>query len=103
MWNIPGNALWAIPFTVNPGLFSNPLRVNGMGAFRPPPMTPGIALKTAAARCAPRRLHLAERAGLDIPVSTCPLTAVLAVSPGCAPAFPPVFLTRLNPLAVSLC
>jgi hypothetical protein len=37
MWNIPGNALWAIPFTVNPGLFSNPLRVNGMGAFRPPP------------------------------------------------------------------
>ena len=32
------------------------------GAFRPPPMTPRMALKIAAARSAPLRLHLAERA-----------------------------------------
>ena len=62
-------------------------------------MTPGIALKTAATRSAPLWLHLADRAGLDIPVSTVPLTTVLVVSPGCAPAFPPVFLMRLNPHA----
>ena len=40
--------LWHVPFTINPPLFSPPLRVNG------------IALKTAAARYAPLRLHLAE-------------------------------------------
>ena len=68
--------------------------VTAWGAFRSPPMTPGIALKTAAARYAPLRLHLADRAGLDVPVSTDPLTTVLAVSPGCAPAFPPVHLSR---------
>ena len=86
-----------VPCTMHPPLFSHPLRVNGMAGVSLAPMPPGIALKTAAARYAPLRLHLADRAGLNIPVSTCPLTAVLAVSPGCAPAFPPVFLTRLNP------
>jgi hypothetical protein len=50
---------WNVPFTMNPALFSHPLRVNG------------TALKTAAARYAPLRLHLANRAGLDVPVSTC--------------------------------
>ena len=62
--------------------------------FARPPCPPGIALKTAAARYAPLRLHLADRAGLDVPVSTDPLTTVMAVSPGCAPAFPPVHLSR---------
>ncbi len=88
-------------------------------------MPPGIALKTAVARYAPLRLHLADRAGLNLPVSTCPLAALFvpamgltppgpnadvvqkrsgrfcpAASPRCAPAFSPVFLTRLNPRAV---
>ena len=64
------------------------------GRFARPPCPPGIALKTAATRYAPLRLHLADRAGLDVPVSTDPLTTVMAVSPGCAPAFPPVHLSR---------
>ena len=97
LWSVPGNALWNIPFTINPGVFLTPAACERHGGVSLAPMTPGIALKTAASRSAPLRLHLADRAGLDIPVSTCPLTAVLAVSPGCAPAFPPVFLTRLNP------
>jgi hypothetical protein len=83
-----------VPCTMHPPLFSHPLRVNGMAGVSLAPMPPGIALKTAAARYAPLRLHLADRAGLDIPVSTDPLTTVLAVSPGCAPAFPPVHLSR---------
>ena len=83
-----------VPCTMHPPLFSPPLRVNGMAGVSLAPMPPGIALKTAAARYAPLRLHLADRAGLDIPVSTDPLTTVLAVSPGCAPAFPPVHLSR---------
>ena len=81
-WGVFRSLLWHVPFTVNPPLFLRPLRVNG------------IALKTAATRYAPLRLHLADRAGLDVPVSTDPLTTVLAVSPGCAPAFPPVHLSR---------
>ena len=83
-----------VPCTMHPPLFSHPLRVNGMAGVSLAPMPPGIALKTAAARYAPLRLHLADRAGLDVPVSTDPLTTVLAVSPGCAPAFPPVHLSR---------
>ena len=93
-WGVFRSLLWHVPFTINSTLFSYPLRVNGMGGVHPPPMPPGIALKTAAARYAPLRLHLADRAGLDVPVSTDPLTTVLAVSPGCAPAFPPVHLSR---------
>ena len=83
-----------VPCTMHPPLFSHPLRVNGMAGVSLAPMPPGIALKTAAARYAPLRLHLADRAGLDVPVSTDPLTTVMAVSPGCAPAFPPVHLSR---------
>ena len=37
-------------------------RLTAWGAFRSPPMTPGIALKIAAARYAPLRRHLAGRA-----------------------------------------
>ncbi len=123
-WGVFRSLLWHVPFTINSTLFSYPLRVNGMGGH-PPPMPPGIALKTAVARYAPLRLHLVDRAGLNLPVSTCPLTALFvpamgitppgpnadvvqkrsgrfcpAASPRCAPAFSPVFLTRLNPRAV---
>jgi hypothetical protein len=55
---------------MHPPLFSHPLRVNGMAGVSLAPMPPGIALKTAAARYAPLRLHLADRAGLpclDLP------------------------------------
>ena len=52
--------LWHVPFTMHPTLFSHPLRVNGMAGVSLAPMPPGIALKTAAARYAPLRLHLAE-------------------------------------------
>ena len=62
-WGVFRSLLWHVPFTINSTLFSYPLRVNGMGGH-PPPMPPGIALKTAAARYAPLRLHLADRAGL---------------------------------------
>ena len=124
-WGVFRSLLWHVPFTINSTLFSYPLRVNGMGGVHPPPMPPGIALKTAAARYAPLRLHLADRAGLNLPVSTCPLAALFvpamgltppgpnadvvqkrsrrfcpAARPRCAPAFSPVFLTRLNPRAV---
>ena len=64
-----------VPCTMHPPLFSHPLRVNGMAGVSLAPMPPGIALKTAAARYAPLRLHLADRAGLP-PVSTCPLAAL---------------------------
>ena len=70
-WGVFRSLLWHVPFTINSTLFSYPLRVNGMGGVHPPPMPPGIALKTAVARYAPLRLHLADRAGLDVPVSTC--------------------------------
>ena len=63
-WGVFRSLLWHVPFTINSTLFSYPLRVNGMGGVHPPPMPPGIALKTAAARYAPLRLHLADRAGL---------------------------------------
>ena len=53
-----------VPCTMHPPLFSHPLRVNGMAGVSLAPMPPGIALKTAAARYAPLRLHLADRAGL---------------------------------------
>jgi hypothetical protein len=46
-----GNALWAIPFTVNPGV-SHPLRVNGTGRFARP-HDPRIALKTLRVRSTP--------------------------------------------------
>ena len=49
-----------VPCTMHPPLFSHPLRVNGMAGVSLAPMPPGIALKTAAARYAPLRLHLAE-------------------------------------------
>ncbi|TLV19841.1 hypothetical protein FE839_08505, partial [Klebsiella indica] len=39
--------------------------------------------------------------GNFVPVSTRPLAAVLAASPGCAPAFSPGFLDAPNPHAVS--
>ena len=65
-----------VPCTMHPPLFSHPLRVNGMAGVSLAPMPPGIALKTAAARYAPLRLHLADRAGLPPPVSTCPLAAL---------------------------
>ena len=65
-----------VPCTMHPPLFSHPLRVNGMAGVSLAPMPPGIALKTAAARYAPLRLHLAGRAGLTPPVSTCPLAAL---------------------------
>ena len=53
-----------VPCTMHPPLFSHPLRVNGMAGVSLAPMPPGIALKTAAARYAPLRLHLVDRAGL---------------------------------------
>ena len=56
-----------VPCTMHPPLFSHPLRVNGMAGVSLAPMPPGIALKTAAARYAPLRLHLADRAGLPPP------------------------------------
>ncbi|AOO54986.1 hypothetical protein AN237_00125 [Raoultella ornithinolytica] len=65
-----------VPCTMHPPLFSHPLRVNGMAGVSLAPMPPGIALKTAAARYAPLRLHLADRAGLTPPVSTYPLAAL---------------------------
>jgi hypothetical protein len=55
---------------MHPPLFSHPLRVNGMAGVSLAPMPPGIALKTAAARYAPLRLHLADRPDspcLDLP------------------------------------
>ncbi len=51
-------------------------------------MPPGIALKTAAARYAPLRLHLVDRAGLNLPVSTCPLTALFVPAMGLTPPGP---------------
>ena len=81
-WGVFRSLLWHVPFTINSTLFSYPLRVNGMGGVHPPPMPPGIALKTAAARYAPLRLHLADRAGLTPPVSTCPLAALFVPSMG---------------------
>ncbi|MFH2846422.1 hypothetical protein, partial [Klebsiella sp. KE9456] len=39
--------------------------------------------------------------GNFVPVSTRPLAAVLAASPGCVPAFPPGFLDAPTPHAVS--
>ena len=80
-WGVFRSLLWHVPFTVNPPLFLRPLRVNGMAGVSLAPMPPGIALKTAAARYAPLRLHL-------------------AASSRCAPAFSPVFLRRLNSRAV---
>ena len=71
-----------VPCTMHPPLFSHPLRVNGMAGVSLAPMPPGIALKTAAARYAPLRLHLADRAGLTPPVSTCPLAALFVPSMG---------------------
>ncbi len=100
-----------VPCTMHPPLFSHPLRVNGMAGVSLAPMPPGIALKTAAARYAPLRLHLADRAGLPpcldlpsgrlirpihgIPPSGATLTLfknapgvfTLKTGPGCAPAF----------------
>ena len=80
-WGVFRSLLWHVPFTINSTLFSYPLRVNGMGGH-PPPMPPGIALKTAVARYAPLRLHLADRAGLNLPVSTCPLAALFVPAMG---------------------
>ena len=71
-----------VPCTMHPPLFSHPLRVNGMAGVSLAPMPPGIALKTAAARYAPLRLHLADRAGLNLPVSTCPLAALFVPAMG---------------------
>ena len=71
-----------VPCTMHPPLFPHPLRVNGMAGVSLAPMPPGIALKTAAARYAPLRLHLADRAGLNLPVSTCPLAALFDPSMG---------------------
>ena len=110
-WGVFRSLLWHVPFTINSTLFSYPLRVNGMGGVHPPPMPPGIALKTAAARYAPLRLHLADRAGLpplsrpalwppysshpwDSPsgatltlFKNAPGVFTLKTGPGCAPAF----------------
>ena len=78
------------------------LRVNGQGDVSPVPLHPRHrAENLPLARYAPRWLHLAERVGLDLPVSTHPLAAVLAASPGCAPAFPPGFPDAHNCPAVS--
>ncbi|VTN54268.1 Uncharacterised protein [Raoultella ornithinolytica] len=100
-----------VPCTMHPPLFSHPLRVNGMAGVSLAPMPPGIALKTAAARYAPLRLHLADRAGLpplsrpalwppysshpwDSPsgatltlFKNAPGVFTLKTGPGCAPAF----------------
>ena len=77
-----------VPCTMHPPLFSHPLRVNGMAGVSLAPMPPGIALKTAAARYAPLRLHLADRAGLNLPVSTCPLAALFVPAMGLTPPGP---------------
>ena len=87
-WGVFRSLLWHVPFTINSTLFSYPLRVNGMGGVHPPPMPPGIALKTAAARYAPLRIHLADRAGLNLPVSTCPLAALFVPVMGLTPPGP---------------
>ena len=71
-----------VPCTMHPPLFLHPLRVNDMAGVSLAPMPPGIALKTAAARYAPLRLHLADRAGLTPPVSTCPLAALFVPAMG---------------------
>ena len=91
-----------VPFTVSGVDKRNTRRSErARGRFARPPAPPASRWKPAAARYAPRRLHLAERVGLNIPVSTHPLAAVLAASPGCAPAFPPGFPDAPNCPAVS--
>ena len=94
-WGVFRSLLWHVPFTINSTLFSYPLRGNGMGGVSLASDAPGIALKTAVARYAPLRLHLADRAGLNLPVSTCPLAALFVPAMGITPPGPtlPAFLS----------
>ena len=87
--------LWHVPFTVNPPLFLRPLVVERHGgAFRLAPMIPSIALKTAASRYAPLQLHLADRAGLDVPCLDRSFRPPSRWSVPMRSAFPPVHLSR---------
>ena len=98
---LPDFGRWIVPFTINTKILVISTARERHGGVSLAPMTPGIALKTC--RCAVRFTPASSGGpgGTRRPVSTRPLAAVLAASPGCAPAFSPGFLDAPNPPAVS--
>ena len=114
-----------VPCTMHPPLFSHPLRVNGMAGVSLAPMPPRHCAENGRCAVCSTPALSGGPGGTQPPCLDLPSGRLIrpshgthppgpnadvvqkrsgrfcpAASPRCAPAFSPVFLTRLNPRAV---
>jgi len=124
-WGVFRSLLWHVPFTINSTLFSYPLRGNGMGGVSLASDAPRHCAENGRCAVCSTPASSGGPGGTQPPCLDLPSGRLIrpshgthppgpnadvvqkrsgrfcpAASPRCAPAFSPVFLTRLNPRAV---